>query len=214
MCLLSLTPSAPLASLLSCVTLTVSALQQTSTCSFQRICGLSGPRNHQKTDRRRVHRGSPTSRRQRTRPRRHARRADAGRPHQRRSPRHPGSLLRRDAPAAAPTTRKCSRRSRTNWCASTRRCYENEPRQSQQARARYRRRAGRDGQPSTSSKTAIRSAWKSAASWKNFSREEARSTRPPARRSKARSAPSSKAPQEWDILYRKYYNEEVKKLGI
>ena len=37
---------------------------------------------------------------------------------------------------------------------------------------------------------------------------------PPARRSKASAAPSSKARQEWDILYRKYYNEEVKKLGI
>jgi hypothetical protein len=29
-----------------------------------------------------------------------------------------------------------------------------------------------------------------------------------------RSRPLLEGSQEWDILYRKYYNEEVKKLGI
>ena len=44
--------------------------------------------------------------------------------------------------------------------------------------------------------------------------EETRSTPPPARRSPRSARSSSKARQEWDILYRKYYNDEVKKLGL
>ncbi len=48
--------------------------------------------------------------------------------------------------AAAPTTRRCSRRSRTNWCANIRRSYEDQPREDQQAGARRGRFPGRHGQ--------------------------------------------------------------------
>ena len=54
----------------------------------------------------------------------------------------------------------------------------------------------------------------SAASSNSSSRTRKPSTRPPAPKIENQSAPSWKAVQEWDILYRKYYNEEVKKLGI
>src|SRR5690349_13351584 len=65
--------------------------------AFQGICGLPGPRSSQETQGRRVHRDQPGRAGRRARPCRLARRDHAGGPHQRRGPRHPRGLLRRNA---------------------------------------------------------------------------------------------------------------------
>src|SRR5262249_45931271 len=82
----------------SCATLIVS--QTTSRfihALIKRICGLHGPRSHQKTDSRRVYRDQVRTSRDGKGPRRDARGVYPRRPDQRRGPRHPRSLFRRNA---------------------------------------------------------------------------------------------------------------------
>jgi hypothetical protein len=100
---------------------------------------------------------------------------------------------------------KCSRKSKLNWPKSTRRFYEDQPRQAQQAGPHGCRHPGGD---------------------RNTIRQEARKaleallTQEAGIDTAARLKIANQrkiileGSQEWEILYRKYYNDEVRKLGI
>ena len=66
----------------------------------------------------------------------------------------------------------------------------------------------------TSSRTATRSDRKPAACWNMLMAEEAKIDAAARQKIESQRKTILEGSQEWDILYRKYYNEEVKKLGI
>ena len=76
------------------------------------------------------------------------------------------------------------------------------------------RRSQADGRSGVPRRSATPSARKHVRFWKSLLNQEAKIDLAARQKIDTQKRTILEGSQEWDILYRKYYNEEVKKLGV
>src|SRR5205085_9973486 len=180
---------------------------------LSRICGLSGPRSHKKINRCGDDRNLAAGRRHRAGACRHGGGTRPGRPHQRRSPRHPGAIFRRNAPI------------RRQLPGDVQKSEERAGAQVQGGAVRLSRDkmnklahtiadalAEMPNVEFVEDRNTIRMETRKIL--EELFNQESRIDAAARQKIENQKRTIMEGTQEWDILYRKYYNEEVKKLGI
>src|SRR5271169_6415659 len=180
---------------------------------LQRICGLSSPRSHQKTHRRRVHRGPQSTGGARACPGCPAGGVDARRSHQRRGAHHSGDLLRRDAAERRQLPGDVQEdQERTGAQVQGRAMRISREKINKLAHAVADTLAETDSVDFIEDRNTIRQEARRIL--EGLMAEEAKIDAAARQKIESQRRTILEGSQEWDILYRKYYNEEVKKLGI
>src|SRR5271165_99048 len=180
---------------------------------LQGIRGLSGPRSHQQTHRRGIHRDPRQARSAWAHPCRAARRIDAGRPHQRRSPHDPGNLLRRNAAQRRQLpgdVQEDQERAGAQVQGGAMRLSREKA--NKLAHAVADTLAEMENVDFIEDRNTIRLEVRRVLEL--LMAQEARIDAAARQKIESQRRTILEGSQEWDILYRKYYNEEVKKLGI
>src|SRR5258708_37652536 len=181
--------------------------------SFQRICGLLGPRSHQKADCWRAHRDQKRARGHREGPCLDAGRVVAGRPHQRRGACHSGSLFRGNAPYRRQLPGDVSQgEERTDAQVQGGAVRVSRDKVNKVAHVVADALAEIDAVDFVEDRNTIRLEIRKIL--EDLLNQEARIDQAARLKIESQKRTILEGSQEWDILYRKYYNEEVKKLGV
>src|SRR6202011_2137244 len=180
---------------------------------LQRICGLLSPRSHQETDCRKVHRDRSPGRGNRTGKRGAGGRTIPRRPHQRRSTSDPRSLFRRDAQQRRQLSGDVPQgEKRTGAQVQGGAVRLSRDKVNVLARAVADALKQMDEVDFIEDPNTIRQETRKIL--EDLLNHEERIDQAARLKIESQKRTILEGSQEWDILYRKYYNEEVKKLGV
>src|SRR3984893_7726199 len=181
--------------------------------AFQRICGLSGPRSHQKVDCWRAHRDQKRACGHREGARLDAGRDVAGGPHQRRGTRHSGGVLRRNAPHRRQLSGDVSQgEERTGAQIQGGAVRVSRDKVNKVAHVVTDALAEMDDLDFIEDRNTIRLEVRKIL--EELLNQEEKIDQAARHKIENQKRTILEGSQEWDILYRKYYTEEVKKLGM